>query len=124
MIFYDFVLDKAVRVCYFGVPPCRRASVKSLAAARGTTNLIHFTMVAIRLNRQGSKDRPYYKIVVVDSRARRDGDFIEQVGTYNPMTEGENYTLDLEKVEKWIANGAQPSETVASMIKKARAAKA
>ena len=83
-----------------------------------------FTMVAIRLNRQGSKDRPYYKIVVVDSRARRDGDFIEQVGTYNPMAEGENYTLDLEKVEKWISNGAQPSETVASMIKKARAAKA
>ncbi len=88
-------------------------------------NLIFiYNMVAIRLNRQGSKDRPYYKIVVVDSRARRDGDFIEQVGTYNPMAEGENYTLDLEKVEKWISNGAQPSETVASMIKKARAAKA
>lgn len=86
--------------------------------------LFIFIMVAIRLNRQGSKDRPYYKIVVVDSRARRDGDFIEQVGTYNPMAEGENYTLDLEKVEKWISNGAQPSETVASMIKKARAAKA
>lgn len=103
------------------LPPCVR---KYIAAAWGTTNLIHFTMVAIRLNRQGSKDRPYYKIVVVDSRARRDGDFIEQVGTYNPMAEGENYTLDLEKVEKWIANGAQPSETVASMIKKARAAKA
>ncbi len=81
-------------------------------------------MVKIRLNRQGSKDRPYYKIVVVDSRDRRDGDFIEQVGTYNPMAEGENFTLDVEKVEKWIANGAQPSETVASMIKKAKAAKA
>ncbi|SEH79087.1 30S ribosomal protein S16 [Akkermansia glycaniphila] len=78
-------------------------------------------MVAIRLNRQGSKDRPYYKIVVVDSRARRDGSFIEQVGTYNPMQEGENYTLDLEKVDKWLANGAQPSETVNSMIVKARA---
>ena len=81
-------------------------------------------MVAIRLNRQGSKDRPYYKIVVVDSRARRDGDFIDQVGTYNPMAEGVNYTIDLEKVDKWIGNGAQPSETVASMIKKARAAQA
>lgn len=78
-------------------------------------------MVAIRLNRQGSKDRPYYKIVVVDSRARRDGAFIEQIGTYNPMIEGENYTLDLAKVDKWIANGAQPSDTVASMIKKERA---
>ncbi len=78
-------------------------------------------MVAIRLNRQGSKDRPYYKIVVVDSRARRDGAFIEQVGTYNPMAEGENYTLDLAKVDKWISCGAQPSDTVASIIKKVRA---
>lgn len=78
-------------------------------------------MVAIRLNRQGSKDRPYYKIVVVDSRARRDGAFIEQVGTYNPMAEGENYTIDLEKVDAWMKKGAQPSETVNSMIKKARA---
>ena len=76
-------------------------------------------MVAIRLNRQGSKDRPYYKIVVVDSRARRDGDFIEQVGTYNPMAEGENYTLDLEKVEKWIANGAQPTTVVKKLFKQA-----
>ncbi len=81
-------------------------------------------MVAIRLKRQGSKDRPYYKIIVVDSRARRDGAFIEQVGTYDPMVEGVNYTIDLEKVDKWISTGAQPSETVASMIKKAKAAKA
>lgn len=56
--------------------------------------------VAIRLNRQGSKDRPYYKIVVVDSRARRDGRYIEQVGTYDPMQEGVNYTIDLEKVDQ------------------------
>ena len=68
--------------------------------------------VAIRLNRQGSKDRPYYKIVVVDSRARRDGRYIEQVGSYDPMKEGVNYTINLEKVDKWLANGAQPSETV------------
>ena len=75
--------------------------------------------VAIRLNRQGSKDRPYYKIVVVDSRARR---YIEQVGSYDPMKEGVNYTINLEKVDKWLANGAQPSETVNSMIRKARKA--
>ncbi len=81
-------------------------------------------MVAIRLTRQGSKNRPYYKVVVVDSRSRRDGAFIDQVGTYNPMAEGVNYTIDLAKVDKWISNGAQPSETVASMIKKARAAQA
>ena len=56
--------------------------------------------VAIRLNRQGSKDRPYYKIVVVDSRARRDGRYIEQVGSYDPMKEGVNYTINLEKVDK------------------------
>lgn len=76
--------------------------------------------VAIRLTRQGSKDRPYYKIIVTDSRARRDGRYIEQVGSYDPMKEGENYTIDLAKVDSWIAKGAQPSETVASMIKKSR----
>lgn len=76
--------------------------------------------VAIRLNRQGSKDRPYYKIVVVDSRARRDGRFIEQVGTYAPQREGVNYTIDLDKVNKWLGFGAQPSETVNSIIRKAK----
>lgn len=77
-------------------------------------------MVALRLNRQGTKDRPYYKIVAVDSRARRDGRYIEQVGTYDPMQAGVNFNIDLEKAEKWIGNGAQPSETVYSIIKKAR----
>lgn len=79
-------------------------------------------MVALRLNRQGTKDRPYYKIVAVDSRARRDGRYIEQVGSYDPMTEGVNFNIDLEKAEKWISNGAQPSDTVSSIIKKARKA--
>ncbi|MBK1834297.1 30S ribosomal protein S16 [Roseibacillus ishigakijimensis] len=79
-------------------------------------------MVALRLTRKGTKDRPYYKIVAVDSRTRRDGRPIEQVGTYNPMEEGVNYTLDLEKAEKWLSNGAQPSETVNSIIRKARKA--
>ncbi|MCU0795006.1 MAG: 30S ribosomal protein S16 [Akkermansiaceae bacterium] len=78
--------------------------------------------VALRLNRKGTKDRPYYKIVAVDSRKRRDGRFIEQLGTYDPMKEGENYTLDLEKADKWLGNGAQASETVASIIRKARSA--
>jgi len=77
-------------------------------------------MVALRLSRQGTKDRPYYKIVAVDRRARRDGRPIEQIGTYNPMVEGVNYKIDLEKAEKWIGNGAQPSDTVKSIIKKAR----
>ena len=77
-------------------------------------------MVTLRLTRKGTKDRPYYKIVAVDSRKRRDGRYIEQVGTYDPLQEGVNYSLDLEKVDQWVANGAQPSETVASIIKKAR----
>ncbi|GAA5481873.1 30S ribosomal protein S16 [Haloferula sargassicola] len=78
--------------------------------------------VALRLNRQGTKDRPYYKIVAVDSRKRRDGRYIEQLGTYDPMKEGANYTIDLEKADKWVDNGAKPSETVASIIRKARTA--
>ena len=77
-------------------------------------------MVALRLTRKGSKDRPYYKIVAVDSRKRRDGRYIEQLGTYDPMEGGVNYSLDLEKVDAWLGKGAQPSETVNSIIKKAR----
>ena len=79
-------------------------------------------MVALRLTRKGTKDRPYYKIVAIDSRDRRDGRPIEQLGTYNPMEEGVNYTVDLEKVDKWLGHGAQPSETVNSIIRKARKA--
>ncbi|MFP6866527.1 MAG: 30S ribosomal protein S16 [Roseibacillus sp.] len=77
-------------------------------------------MVALRLTRKGSKDRPYYKIVAVDSRTRRDGRYIEQLGTYDPLEEGVNYSLDLERVDSWIGKGAQPSVTVNSIIKKAR----
>lgn len=80
--------------------------------------------VSIRLNRKGTKDRPYYKIVAVDSRKRRDGRYIEQVGTYDPQQEGVNYTLDLGLVDKWLGVGAKPSETVNSMIRKARTAAA
>ncbi len=78
--------------------------------------------VAIRLNRKGTKDRPYYKIVAVDSRKRRDGRYIEQLGTYDPLVEGTNYCIDLEKADKWLTVGAKPSETVASIIRKARTA--
>ncbi|MCB1234851.1 MAG: 30S ribosomal protein S16 [Verrucomicrobiae bacterium] len=77
-------------------------------------------MVKIRLRREGTKDRPYYRMVVADSRARKDGRFIEQVGSYDPLANGENYKMDLEKVESWLAKGAQPSDTVRSLIKKAR----
>ncbi len=79
-------------------------------------------MVALRLNRQGTKDRPFYKIVAVDSRARRDGRYIEQIGSYNPMLEGTNFSIDIAKADAWISKGAQPSDTVRDIIKKARKA--
>ena len=75
-------------------------------------------MLTLRLNRQGTKDRPFYKIVAVDSRKRRDGRYIEQIGSYNPMEDGVNFTLDVAKAEDWIAKGAQPSDTVRDIIKK------
>lgn len=77
-------------------------------------------MVKIRLRREGTKDRPYYKIVVCDNRKRREGPYIEQIGTYNPMAKEQDFSIDLEKADKWIGHGAQPSDTVRSLIKKAR----
>ncbi len=78
-------------------------------------------MVAIRLRREGAKGRPYYRIVVADSRTRRDGRFIEIVGNYDPGKTGDdNFNIDLPKVEDWISKGARPSDTVASLIRKAR----
>ena len=79
-------------------------------------------MLTLRLNRQGTKDRPFFKIVAVDSRKRRDGRYLEQLGTYNPMEEGVNYTIDIEKADNWVSKGAQPSDTVRDIIKKARKA--
>jgi small subunit ribosomal protein S16 len=81
-------------------------------------------MVKIRLRREGAKDRPFYRIVVADQRARREGAFIEVIGTHDPLKEEDQTKIDLEKVDKWIGNGAQPSDTVRSLIKKARQAEA
>jgi small subunit ribosomal protein S16 len=79
--------------------------------------------VAIRLRREGSKNRPFYRIVVADSRSRRDGRFIEMIGTYDPMKKGDdNSVLDLPKADAWLSKGARASETVASIIRKARMA--
>jgi small subunit ribosomal protein S16 len=74
--------------------------------------------VKIRLRRMGAKKAPFYRIVVADSRSPRDGRFIEEIGTYNPMTETATVTVDAEKAKKWIANGAQPTETVRELLKK------
>ena len=76
-------------------------------------------MVKIRLQRQGAKKSPFYHIVVADSRSPRDGKIIEKIGTYNPMTEPSTIVLDKEKVEKWIKNGAKPTDTVKALIEKA-----
>ncbi len=75
-------------------------------------------MVKIRLRRMGAKKAPFYRIVVADSRYPRDGRFIEEVGYYNPMTNPITVNVDAEKVEKWLANGAQPTETVKSILVK------
>ncbi|MEE0865469.1 MAG: 30S ribosomal protein S16 [Clostridia bacterium] len=77
-------------------------------------------MVKIRLQRQGKKKAPFYHIVVADSRSPRDGKIIEQLGTYDPMTDPATINLDKEKVEKWIKNGAKPTDTVKDLIEKAK----
>ena len=76
--------------------------------------------VSIRLRREGALNRPYYRIVVADQRSPRDGKFIEIVGNYDPKKEGDNSNIDLSRVDYWITNGAQPSDTVRSLIKRAR----
>jgi small subunit ribosomal protein S16 len=76
--------------------------------------------VSIRLRREGNLNNPYYKVVVADQRSPRDGKFIELVGNYDPKKAGENANIDLSRVDYWIKNGAQPSDTVRSIIKKAR----
>lgn len=73
--------------------------------------------VKIRMKRLGAKKKPFYRIVVADSRAPRDGRFIEEIGYYNPISEPKEFKVDQEKVSKWIANGAKPTETVAKLFK-------
>jgi small subunit ribosomal protein S16 len=74
--------------------------------------------VKIRLRRMGAKKSPFYRIVVADSRYPRDGRFIEEIGTYNPLEEPSKVTVDAEKAKTWIANGAQPTDTVKALFKK------
>src|SRR5690349_10047752 len=74
--------------------------------------------VSIRLRREGTKNRPYYRVVVADSRSPRDGKFIEILGTYDPKQTGQNSSFSVERAEYWISKGAQPSDTVRSLIKK------
>ena len=76
-------------------------------------------MVKIRLKRMGAKKAPFYRIVVADSRFPRDGRFIEELGTYNPLKEPAEIKVDAEKAQAWIKDGAQPTDTVRSLLKKA-----
>ena len=76
-------------------------------------------MVKIRLRRMGAKKAPYYRIIVADSRSPRDGRCIEEIGTYDPLTEPATIAADAEKAQQWIKNGAQPTDTVKALLKKA-----
>ena len=78
-------------------------------------------MVKIRLRRMGAKKAPFYRIVVADSRYPRDGRFIEEIGTYNPLTNPSELKVDAERAKQWIANGAQPTDTVRALLKQAGA---
>lgn len=77
--------------------------------------------VKIRLKRVGAKKAPYYRVVVADSRSPRDGKFIEEIGHYNPNTDPYEIVIDNEKAKTWMKNGAQPTETVRSLLKKSGA---
>ena len=79
--------------------------------------------VKIRLRRMGAKKAPFYRVVVADSRYPRDGRFIEEIGYYNPLEEPAVIKIDTEKAEKWIANGAQPTDTLKALLKKVSAEK-
>ena len=76
-------------------------------------------MVKIRLRRLGAKKNPFYRVVVADSRFARDGRFIEEIGTYDPTTEPSTIKIDADKAKQWLANGAQPTDTVRALLKKA-----
>ena len=75
-------------------------------------------MVKIRLKRMGAHKKPYYRVVVADSRTPRHGRFIEEIGTYNPLKDPAEINIDNEAAQKWLANGAQPTDTVRALLKK------
>ena len=77
--------------------------------------------VIIRLRRDGTKNSPYYRVVVADKHSPRDGKFLELIGTYDPKKKGDNATIKIDRVDHWVKLGAVPSDTVRSIIKKAKA---
>jgi small subunit ribosomal protein S16 len=102
-------------------PPFREAfhrvgGLKTVVAA--ATFDVVFMAVKIRMKRVGAKNAPVFRIIVADGRSPRDGKFIEEIGTYQPRKKDDNVKLDLDRVKYWLSKGAQPSDTVASFIKK------
>jgi len=96
-------------------PPWRGTAAFGIAA-----KLFDFMSVRIRMKRMGARNTPAYRIVVADGRSPRDGKFIEEIGSYLPLKKGDNFIINMERAEYWIKNGAQPSDTVASFIRKVR----
>src|SRR6266403_5095172 len=108
-------VPRKIMLCIPFLETLRRAAQVSEPSGKH----IEFIMaVKIRMKRVGAKNAPVFRIVVADGRSPRDGKFIEEIGTYQPLKKGDNYTLDHERVKYWISKGAQPSDTVASFIKK------
>ncbi len=99
---------------FFGNPSWRRR-----CGSRQENTFDFIMAVKIRMKRVGAKNAPVFRIVVADGRSPRDGKFIEEIGTYQPLKKGDNFKLDLDRAKYWLGKGAQPSETVASFIKKA-----
>lgn len=110
---------------------CPRASTPRSSECNSVTRLIHYIQIynsyileefyhgsKIRLRRMGAKKAPFYRIVVADSRYPRDGRFIEEIGTYNPVVSPVEIKVDAEKAKQWIANGAQPTDTVKALLKR------
>ncbi len=114
-------VPRKIRLCIPFLETLRRAAQVSEPSGKH----IEFIMaVKIRMKRVGAKNAPVFRIVVADGRSPRDGKFIEELGTYQPLKKGDNFKLDLDRAKYWLGKGAQPSETVASFIKKASKAAA
>jgi len=99
-------------------PALERARGQSVILGRSDWEFL-IMAVRIRMKRIGATNNPVFRIVVADNRSPRDGKFIEEIGTYQPRKKGDNFSLDYERAKYWISKGAQPSDTVASFIRKA-----
>jgi len=118
----------AILLCFFLAVRPGKSALRGKEPPRPLCNLflhspwnkeVNLIMVKIRLRRMGAKKAPFYRIVVADSRYPRDGRFIEEIGTYNPMSADAEVKINSERAQQWIKNGAQPTDTVRDILKKA-----